>query len=124
MKAYKIYHWRPKNDKGLILLPVGVRYNIDLQKAKVGECIEFQEDPNKYMIKQKAYLDIHTQAANLLSMFLYRSPILAVLKRWQNTSVLDGNGKNAVSRNKCLLIHYNTLPEKEESVKEKTESDN
>lgn len=116
MKCYNIYHWTPKVHKGLLLLPIGMYYNIDLQQARAGDYIKFQDDDKRYMIKRIAYMDMKTQIANLLSMFLYNCPILVSLKMWQSTAVLEGNKKNAVSRNKCLVMHYNTIPEKDEAI--------
>lgn len=112
MSCYKIYHWTPKKHKGLLMLPVGVYYNRDIQKARPGDYIQFEDDTDKYAIRRIAYMELHTQIAGLISMYLYNTPLPSVIKRWKFTAVFEGNGKKAVSDNKCLVIEYNTIPEK------------
>lgn len=111
MSYYRIYHWTPKKHKGLVMLPVGAYYNRDIQKARVGDYIQFKDERSAYAIKRIAYMELHTQIAGLLSMYLYNTPLPSIIKIWKATAVFNGNGKAAVSNDKCLVIEYNTRPD-------------
>ena len=84
----------------------------EITKARPGDYIQFEDDTDKYAIRRIAYMELHTQIAGLISMYLYNTPLPSVIKRWKFTAVFEGNGKKAVSDNKCLVIEYNTIPEK------------
>ena len=111
-KTYRIYHLTPKNHKGLVMLPVGAYYNQDLQQARQGDFIMFDDDDkNKYRIERVAQLDLNSQIAVLLAGYIYNSTLQSIFVRWRSTAVIQGFTKNAVSTNKCLVIEYNTLYE-------------
>jgi len=92
------------------MLPVGAYYNRDLQQARQGDFIMFDDDDkNKYRIERVAQLDLNSQIAVLLAGYIYGSTLQSIFVRWRSTAVIQGFTKNAVSTNKCLVIEYDTL---------------
>lgn len=107
--VYHIFHWKPKIENGLIMLPVGIHYNREIQSAKKGDFIVFKDSPHEYEILDKCYIGIETAAARMLCRFIYNYELDLVMRRWGNNAVIEGHGRMSISRNKCLMIRYKTL---------------
>lgn len=104
-KSYNIFHEKPSSGKNLLLLPVGVLYNRDIQKAKEGDKIYFLGGSSGIIVK-KCYLDLHKHSTSVLCDYIYGRPLPFVFRKWEINAVIDGNGARTVSRNKCLMIWY------------------
>lgn len=103
---YSVFHWKPTIDRGLIMLPVGVYYNREIQRAKKGDYIVFRDCSREYRILDKCYIGLNTAAARLLCRYIYKYELDVVMRRWGNNAVIESNGRSAISDNKCLLIRY------------------
>ncbi len=115
-ETYRIYHLTPRKHIGLVMLPVGAYYNRELQQARQGDFIMFDDDENnKYRILRVAQLDLNSQIAALLAGYIYCSTLQSIFVRWRSTAVIQGYAKAAVSTNKCLVIEYDTLSYKVKS---------
>ena len=115
----EILHEYPvkERDKGLIMLPIGVVYNRSLQKAFKGDSIKFFRGEVCRIISM-SYLNLKSQIAGFLSMYLYGVDLKVVMKRWKANAVAEGNSSKVISEEKCLLVWYEKL--EEESKKKST----
>ena len=117
-KTFKPLHSEP-GDFWLdyILLPYGVYYDKtkDFINAKKGDILRFYNGPeykidNVSLIKQDRFCDV-------LCRMRYGIPISAAFRRWARYALLEGNGKDILSKDECFFVVYSK--EHEES---KTES--
>lgn len=103
--VYDIFHDLPNIDRGLIMMPVGAYYNRELQKVRHGDSIRFLNGDIRKVVSV-AFLGLKLAAARLICEYIYNISIERVMRRWGDNAVLEGNGRMAVSDNKCLLIRY------------------
>lgn len=102
---YNVFHELPKKDKGLLLLPVGLYYNRDIQKAQRGDSIVFLGGERRVVVRT-TFLALTWQATDVLCSYIYGVGLRIVFEQWLTNAVIEGNGKLAVSKNKCFLIWY------------------
>lgn len=103
---HHLFHWKPNPDRGMVMIPVGLYYNRKTQNAKKGDTIVFKDSNEEYKIEDLCYMDLNTSVARMLCRYIYKYELDAVMKRWQSNAVIEGNGRKAVSCNKCLIIRY------------------
>lgn len=103
---YRIFHWKPAVLHGFIMLPVGAYYNRDIQKARKGDFFQFCENESKYRIVDICYMNLNCAVANVLCKYIYNRKMDIVMNRWLANAVIEGNGRNAIDKNRCLLIRY------------------
>ena len=106
-KNYKIIHDYPEKgrDRGLILLPVGEYYNRKIQVAKEGDYITFLNGVKRQIIKI-CYIGLKQGAMDFLCHYIYGEPLSLVLNEWLINATLWGDGRAAVSQERCLIIWY------------------
>lgn len=105
MAVYNIFHDTPKIERNLIMLPVGVYYNRDIHGASVGDKIRFI-DGNERTIVGKSDIDLRMSSTDLICRYIYNCSMKIVFRKWLTNAVIEGNGRNVVSKNKCMLIWY------------------
>lgn len=105
MNRFNVFHELPLKDKGLIMLPVGMYYNRDIQYASIGDTIVFLGGKER-IIKNKCLLDLRAGATDFLCQYIYNKSLNMVFRKWLTNAVISGNGRNAVSKNRCLVIWY------------------
>lgn len=102
---YKIFHDTPVKEKGLVMLPVGVSFNRDIQKMKEGDEIVFLNG-EKHKVLRTSYFGLKWQATDFLCRYIYGKGIDIVFRKWLTNAVIRGYSKKAISDNKCLLVWY------------------
>ena len=105
-KTYKLRHTEPGDFKlDYILLPMGFRYNADIQNAKKGEHIRFYDGLVHEVISVRK-LKIGNSATDILCRMRYGIPLKAAMERWKSNAILEGHGAKAVSADECLWVIY------------------
>lgn len=104
--THYLMHWSPNPDIGLAILPVGVYYNRNIQRAKKGDVVIFKEDNTEYVILDICYIDLTSRVAGMLCRYIYNSDLSRVMERWEANAIIEGNGRSSVSKNKALVIRY------------------
>lgn len=91
--------------KSYLFLPVGAYYNRDLLRIRVGDTIRFSDGPKA----EVTYVGLRllTDAYTKFQMKeTYKSRYDIVIRRWENNAIMQGHGREVVSKEKCLIIHY------------------
>lgn len=89
-----------------ILLPYGEFYaktKVFLE-AKRGDIIRFYNGP-EYKI-DSVILIPQDKACDLLCRMRYGISWAAAFRRWQSYAVMEGNGRDILSKTQCLLVVY------------------
>lgn len=98
-------HYR--EDKGLAMFPFGTRYNKELYTLKSGDFIKFTgENGHKREVISVAVMNLHSAVAELMSNYIYGQPLRIVHRQWGYNAVMEGFPRDAVDKDRCLLIHY------------------
>lgn len=105
MNRIGVFHDLPLKDKGLIMLPVGIYYNRDIQNASIGDVIVFLGGEER-TIKNKCVFNTHSGSTHFLCQYIYNTSLSVVFRKWLTNAVIQGNGRNAVSKNRCLVVWY------------------
>lgn len=108
VKVYNVRHATPLVDRGLILLPIGVYYNREIQTARVGEFILLMGETKPRKMRQICKLPLDSPVATFMCRYLYRAKLKTVINRWRLNAFFDGYNKTAVSSYECLMIEYET----------------
>lgn len=111
-KVYIVQHGKLNTERGIILLPIGIFYNREIQQARAGEFIQMW-DGKPRRIKQLCRLSLESPAGRFMCRCLYNTKIENVLRRWQVNAVMEGANKGAVSTVECLMIQYETDGERQ-----------
>lgn len=91
----------------LVVIPIGMYLNTDLQKAKPGTVIEFQSAwrKDKRVLRQKVAVKIASPIFTFAMRAIYGSDarMADIIEQWQANCIIEGLGKDAFS-DECLLI--------------------
>ena len=89
-----------------ILLPYGAFYEKtkELAQAKRGDLLRFFNGPDmKIHAVRRMTQD---GLCDLLCRMRYGISWAAALSRWQNYALMEGYGKDAISKSECLIVFY------------------
>ncbi len=105
IKEIRIFHDFPKNDKGLIMLPIGLYYNRAIQNCKKGDRIVFLCGTERKVVC-KSLVNLKSSVSDFLCRYIYGVKLSIVFKKWLTNAVLEGHGRKVVSENRCLVVWY------------------
>lgn len=94
-----------KEDKGLALFPIGIRYNKELAELRKGDYIQFQSGEKREVISV-ALMNINSAIAEQMSRYIYGHTISRVCAQWGVNAVAEGYPRDAISKDQCIQIHY------------------
>ena len=105
-KTFKTNHAEPGDfHLDYILLPIGYAYNAEWGRAKKGDYVKLW-DGGRYKIFSVRKLQLNKPIADILSRMRYGITIKRALQKWQMNALMEGNGKNAVSKDECLWVIF------------------
>lgn len=113
-RTIKLHHSIPRaSEEILVLLPIGTYANQAIQKAKIGQTVEFSTDwmREKMVLSRKTRFRINTTEFSFLIRHIYgeQMTIGKLFEQWEAWSVVEGYGKDGFSRDECLLLGCNRI---------------
>lgn len=105
-KIYKPDHEAPNDFRwDYILLPYGAYYKTaEFLTARPGDTMRFFNGPDVEI--QATHLIDGMDLCNTLSRMRYGIPWVAAFSRWASYAVMEGNGKDVLSPDKCIMVAY------------------
>ena len=109
MKTIKIQHPTPKpSTRGIAIIPVGLYCNSKLQKAKIGEVVEFCTEwrKDKRVITNICRFRINSPEFTFMlrSICGENMTIARLMEQWEAWAVVEGIGKAGFDRESCLIV--------------------
>lgn len=109
MKTIKIQHPTPKpSTRGIAIIPVGLYCNSKLQKAKIGEVVEFCTEwrKDKRVITNICRFRINSPEFTFMlrSICGENMTIARLMGQWEAWAVVEGIGKAGFDRESCLIV--------------------
>lgn len=95
------------------ICPIGLFCNQKLQKAEIGDevtfCFEYRRD--KRVITNIARFRINTPEFTFMLRSIYGDgmTIAKLFERWEAWAVVEGIGKDGVSKDECIIIEVTNL---------------
>lgn len=90
---------------GFMLLPLGLRLNRDVEKAKPGTPLEFITGERARLIGVKC-VPCNDTVTNGLSTIRYGLNMKELRDKWRKDAVYTGSGINAIDKDVCLVVFY------------------
>lgn len=112
-KTIKILATPPNKEHCYVILPIGLYCNRELQNAKEGDELVFQDSWSRE--KRKFIRSCKVKVNSEVFTFLIKSLIRdwhdkdTVFKRWEAECQIQGIGKNAFSKEEVLLIEVEDI---------------
>lgn len=108
-RPIKIQHPTPKSStRGMAIIPVGLYCNSKLQKAKIGEVVEFctEWQKDKRVITNICRFRINSPEFTFMLRSIYGESmtIAKLLEHWEAWAVVEGIGKDGFSREEVIII--------------------
>lgn len=93
----------PKFD--YIMVPIGMRYNTDLQSLRRGHIIQFL-DGSEHYVDSIVKVPIRSSIAESLCRLRYNIGILRAVELWKDRVRLQRLDARVMSEDECLIIFY------------------
>lgn len=93
----------PKFD--YIIVPIGMRYNTDLQSLRRGDIIQFLDNREHY-VDSVVKIPLKSSIAESLCRLRYNIGILKAFELWQDRVRLQKMDARIISDSECLVIFY------------------
>lgn len=108
-KPIKIQHPTPKpSTRGMAIIPVGLYCNTKLQKAKIGDVVEFCTEwrKDKRVITNICRFRINTPEFTFMLRSIYgeNMTIAKLMERWEAWAVVEGIGKEGIDKEQCIIV--------------------
>lgn len=107
-RPIKIQQPVPKADKPFCIAPVGLFCNKPLQKAQIGDTVQFCHEyrRDKRIITNICRFRINTPEFTFMLRSIYGEgmTIAKLFERWEAWAVVEGIGKDGFSRDEALLL--------------------
>lgn len=96
---------------GYILLPYGQFYDTtkDIAAGKKGDTLRFFNGP-EYQISS-VMLIRQDKLCDFLCRMRYGISIMVAFEKWKSNAILEGYGKDILSKEECILVIYETESE-------------
>ena len=105
-KYYKVFHDTPRDfHADYILLPLGYSYNREFLSVSEGTLLKFG-DGKVYPLLRAGVLSMKNPATEGLCFARYGITLRKALQIWRTNAFAQGYGRNAVSKEECLIIIY------------------
>lgn len=107
-RTYKIDHEEPNDFRwDYVLLPYGVFYKKTsvLLDAKPGDMIRFFQ--GRYAEIRSVRLIEDPVLCDILCKMRYGISWYVAFKKWQGYAVLEGNGRDILVSDKCIIVAFN-----------------
>ena len=105
-KLLKIEHDKCSDPKfDFIIVPIGLRYNTDLQDLRRGDVIKFL-DGSEHYVDSVVVMPIKSAIAESLCRLRYNIGILKAVELWKDRVRLQRLDARAMSDSECLIIFY------------------
>lgn len=108
MRSFSLNHQKPcpTLTRDYVVLPFGSRLNADIAEAGRGDSIFFSDAEGEYTITSVARIAINTRLADELCYMRYGVGMRKVYMRWTSTAIYYGYGKDAISKEECLIVFF------------------
>lgn len=106
-RIFKPAHAEPRGFwLGFILLPYGEFYTPtrDVLDARKGDILRFHNG-GEYPIERVLKIP-QDEVCDMLCRVCYGIPLKIAFRKWESNAVLEGNGRNVLSRDYCLWVIY------------------
>lgn len=105
-KLLKIEHDKCPDPKfEYIIVPIGMRYNVDLQELRRGDIIQFL-DGSRHYVDSVIVTPIKSAMAESLCRLRYNIGILRAVELWKDRVRLQRLDARVMSESECLIIFY------------------
>lgn len=114
MRTFNLNHQKPKPLmlRDFVILPFGGRLNADLAAGRVGDHICFSDCGEEFSITAIDRLSLRSRVADELCRMRYGVGMRQVYMRWTSTAIYYGYGKDAISKEECLIVFFVPSTEK------------
>lgn len=107
-RPIKIQHPTPKAEKPYAILAIGLYCNVELQKAKPGQEVEFCAEwrRDKRVIANICRFRINSPEFTFMLRSIYgeRMTIAKLMERWEAWAVVEGIGKDGIDKEQCIIV--------------------
>lgn len=109
MRPIKIQHPTPKpSTRGMAIIPVGLYCNSKLQKAKIGDVVQFQCEwrKDKRVITNICRFRVNSPEFTFMLRSIYgeNMSIAKLMEKWEAWAVVEGIGKEGFDREYALIV--------------------
>lgn len=107
---FKVAHEEPNDYRwDYIVLPYSAYYprSVEIMKARPGDMLRFFEGRDVEITAVHVIED--ADLCNTLCRMRYGISWAAAFDRWRRNAVLDGNGRDILSRDKCIMVAFKWL---------------
>ena len=113
----------PRRAVKFVILPFGLYFHRDLQKAKRGDIVRFNEGHRlvSMIYESSCRISIKTQLFSYLLRLCYGGTvtITSLMERWAAIAINEGYGRKGFSRDEALLVEVRDIDdEKSEKVQQ------
>lgn len=113
-RPIKIQHPTPKpSTRGMAIIPVGLYCNAKLQKAKIGDVVEFCTEwrKDKCVITNICRFRINSPEFTFMLRSLYgeNMTIAKLMERWEAWAIVEGVGKSGFSHDEAIIVEVSNL---------------
>lgn len=107
-RPIKIQQPVPKADKPFCIAPIGMFCNQKLQNAQIGDAVQFCHEyrRDKRIIANICRFRINSPEFTFMLRSIYGEgmTIAKLFERWEAWAVVEGIGKDGVSKDECIII--------------------
>lgn len=117
-RPIKIQHPTPKpSTRGMAIVPVGLYCNQKLQKAKIGDIVEFCTEwrKGKRVITNICRFRINSPEFTFMLRSIYgeNMTIARLMEKWEAWAIVEGIGKEGIDKEQCIIVEVELIEEKE-----------
>jgi hypothetical protein len=91
--------------KDFIIVPVGFKYNTELQALRKGDIIQFL-DGSEHYVDCTVQVPRHSAIADALCRFRYNISVDKAVEIWKQRIALRKQDVRAMNERECLIIFY------------------
>lgn len=108
MERFNLNHRKPSRLllRDFVILPCGSRLNAALAEGRVGDIILFSDCATEFRVTAIEKLPIRSRLTDELCRMRYGVSMRQVYMHWTSTAIYYGYGKDAISKEQCLIVFY------------------
>lgn len=115
-RSINIQHPTPQaRSVAQVALPVGLYCNQKLQKAKIGDEVQFQCEwrKDKRVITNICRFRINSPEFTFMLRSIYgeNMTIAKLMERWDAWAVVEGIGKEGIDKEQCIIVEVEPIKE-------------
>lgn len=112
-RPIKIQHPTPKADKPFAICPCGMYCNKALQKARIGDVVQFETEwrKDKRVITNICRFRINSPEFTFMLRSIYgeNMNIAKLMERWEAWAIVEGIGKEGIDKEQCIIVEVEPI---------------